>query len=179
MASKARAALRTAASLLAAVAFPVLIVGGVYLLSIRRFVSGWAERFPAYGGFAAIPAADLSAGPAEEDDEPVSGTRLAKLRFPDGSWVAVAEHDRSTGGFAFDQAVFYDSAGALRKTSRRMGDWGDFSESLRRFARPARTLDDFYVNAAALGLITLEPPAGSAPPGRDTGAAPAGASSGH
>lgn len=103
-----------------------------------RFASRWAARWPSYAAKEPLP-------------ETAHDAKLLRMRFPDGAWLAVAEHDVHDGGLEWDEAVFYDSRGRLSYTSHHFCGWEGLEADLLP-VRSARTLDEAYVRAAPLGL---------------------------
>jgi hypothetical protein len=120
------------------------LAAGVGAYQKHSFAAYWEKRFSA-GSISALPAVDLAVGLPDEAPAPppVHDAKLVKKVFPDGSWFIVAEHDAHDSG-EWDQAVFFDSKGRIRKTSRHFCGWEGLLGALSTHAKLAKSVDEFY-----------------------------------
>lgn len=149
-----RAILKTVGQLFAIVFGLVALAIGATIYQSYAFSAHWEKRFLAGSkAVAGLPAVDLSVGlPGETPaPPPVDDAKLVRKVFPDGSWFIVAQHDTHDGG-EWDQAVFFDSRGRIKKTSRHFCGWEGLLGALSDSARNAKSVEEFY------GAAGLEPP---------------------
>lgn len=100
-----------------------------------------------------LPEGDVGIKILEGDtraSELLANAKLAKFSFPDRSWLIVAEHDTHDGGLEWDQAVFYDNYGKFHTTDHHFCSWEGLMGELSTYKEGARSVDDFYKNAAPI-----------------------------